>query len=214
MELNELCYTVQTFPSNCSAVISKGTLMQRCKVSNAESIAVSASYTCSATAFELQLHVHTGYLCFQLLSVKTALKRDYRRKISSLGRGKEPASAHKFLSAARVDTHFWLCPGLSTDTRWSVCRLSVHLYFDHFDHTLFGALSLAMCLPCAQSWLKSLWLVLKHQNQVAVAQNCNCYGLMENIWGNPKPALRFVLFKPSALPCVCAPGGTMPHERK
>ena len=165
--------------------------MQRCEVSDAEGIAVSASYTCSATDFELQLCVHTRHLCFQLLSVKTALKRDYSREISSLGHGKEPAPVYRFLSAARADIHFWLCPGLSTDTHWLVCRLSVHLYFDYFDHKLSGALSLAMCLPCAQSWLKSLWLVLKHQNQVAVAQNCNCCGPTENIWGNCKPVLRF-----------------------
>lgn len=157
--------------------------MKRCKVSNAESIAVSASYTCSATAFQVQLPVRTRYPCFQLLSVKTALKRGYRRDFSSLGHGKQLAP----VSAARVDIHFWLCPGSSTDTHWLICRVSVYLYFDCFDHKLSGALSLAMCLPCAWSWLKSLWLVLKHP----VAQNCNFYAPTENIWGNLKPALRF-----------------------
>lgn len=180
MELNELCYTFQASLSNCNAVSLKEL---SCKDSNAESIAVSASYTCSATAFRLQIHVRTRYPCFQLLSVKTALKRGYRREFSSLGHGKELAP----VSAARVDIHFWLCPGSSTDTHWLIYRLSVYLYFDCFDHKLSGALSLAMCLPCAWSWLKSLWLVLKHP----VAQNCNFYGPTENIWGNLKPALRF-----------------------
>lgn len=59
MELNGLCYTVETFPSDINA-ISRWTLTQRCKVSVVESIAVSASHACSSIAFELQLYVHTS----------------------------------------------------------------------------------------------------------------------------------------------------------
>lgn len=86
------------------------------------------------------------YLCFQLLSVKTAQQRDYGRN-TSLGHGEEPVSIQRnfFQPEEIISIAGWVlaCPEMLAGQR-ADC---LHPYLDYIDHKFFGGSVLVMCLP-------------------------------------------------------------------
>lgn len=140
-----------------------------------------------------------GYPCFQLLSVKKSPEKWLQE-----GRffGPQTRAVYRQISfnlksiisiAGCVLAYPEMLAGQHSDC--------LQPCLDYFDHKLFWGSVLAMCLPHVLAE-GSLWSVFKHQNQTAVAPELQLLCPTENIWGNPKPALRLCCFHPLPLPFV------------